>query len=108
MATLHSLSRRTDAFAYDQKVQPVESDGFTLIEILVGAVLLAIVAGMAGSLVMVSNRSLTQSEALANAGSAIDKNISEIRQIAERFTCVRRQRKLAQMRHEIWPPSASH
>ena len=46
--------------------------------------------------------------ALADQGLYIGSESSFIRCCTEQGSAVRRQRKMAQKRHEIWPPSASH
>ncbi|KEF41342.1 MAG: hypothetical protein ER33_11885 [Cyanobium sp. CACIAM 14] len=61
--------------------------GFTLVEILVGAVLLAIVGSLTALVFSVSNRSTVSSTAIANANAAIDTDVSRIKEVAERFTC---------------------
>ena len=61
--------------------------GFTLVELLISAAILAVAASMAGVLVTVSNRSIVASGQLSNASSAIESNIASIRALSESYTC---------------------
>ncbi len=62
------------------------SAGFTLVELLVGAVLLTIGLSMAASLATISNRSMIRSAQLGNQESLIDSDIAAIRNLAEIYT----------------------
>lgn len=61
--------------------------GFTLVEIIVAAVLLAIVSGGTALTLMSANRSSVRSELLTRASAAIDTNVAAILERSERFTC---------------------
>lgn len=61
--------------------------GFTLVELLISAVLLALAASMAGTLVGVSNRSTIATRQVSEASSAIESNIASIRALSESYTC---------------------
>ncbi len=60
--------------------------GFSLLEVLVGAILLAISLGMAGAMNGVATRGISSSTALNDRNAAVDANIALIRSLAERYT----------------------
>ncbi len=66
---------------------PAGSKGFSVIESVVTAILLAIV--VSGSAVLMSsvNRSSTRSDTLVTLDSAIDSDLATIRDLSVRFTC---------------------
>lgn len=64
-----------------------KKQGFTIIELVVSAVILALAASTAGVLVGVSNRSTITSREVAEASSAIESDIARIRTISESYTC---------------------
>lgn len=61
--------------------------GFTLMEILVGVTLLALVSAGTAILITVANRDLTVSTSQASTQAAIDSDISRARKLAEDYTC---------------------
>ncbi len=61
--------------------------GFTIVEIIVAAVLLSFVAGGTALTLMSANRSGVQSELLTRTSAAIDTNVAAILERSERFTC---------------------
>ena len=63
------------------------ADGFTMVEILVGVVLLAVVASGSAVLISVANRLLGTSTSQSNAQAAVDSDISRARKLAEDYTC---------------------
>lgn len=65
--------------------KPAEA-GFSLLEVLMGAVLLAISLGMAGTMNGVATRGINSSTALNDRNAAVDANIAMIRSLAERYT----------------------
>jgi prepilin-type N-terminal cleavage/methylation domain-containing protein len=65
----------------------VDQAGFTLIEVVVGVVLLAVVAAGSAVLISVSNSMLTTSTSQSNTQAAIDSDISRARKLAEDYTC---------------------
>lgn len=65
--------------------KPAEA-GFSLLEVLVGAILLAISLGMAGAMNGVATRGISSSTALNDRNAAVDANIAMIRSLAERYT----------------------
>lgn len=66
---------------------PLTADGFSLVEVMIATVLLAIVVGGTATILMTANRSSQRTGALAEASAAIDTNISMILKRAEEFTC---------------------
>lgn len=67
--------------------RPVDQCGFTLVEILIGVVMLALVASGSAMLITVANRMLGTSTSQNNAQAAIDSDISRVRKLAEDYTC---------------------
>jgi len=67
--------------------KPMASAGFTLVEILIGVVLLALVASGSAVLIMVANTMLGTSTSRNNAQAAIDSDIARARKLAEDYTC---------------------
>lgn len=64
-----------------------ERAGFTLIEVVVGVALLAIVASGSAMLITVANSMLSISTSQNNTQAAIDSDISRARKLAEDYTC---------------------
>jgi hypothetical protein len=62
------------------------SAGFSLVEILVGVVTLAVALGMAGAMNGVATRGLRSSTILNDRSAAVEADIAQIRTMAERFT----------------------
>lgn len=62
------------------------SAGFSLVEILVGVVILAVSLGMAGAMNGVATRGLRNSTILNDRSAAVEADIAQIRTMAERFT----------------------
>lgn len=62
-------------------------NAFTLTEVMVAAALAALIGSIVASLFSVTTRSTTSTTAAANTLSAIDSDISRIKQIAETLTC---------------------
>jgi Tfp pilus assembly protein PilV len=62
------------------------SAGFSLVEILVGVVTLAVALGMAGAMNGVATRGLRNSTALNDRSAAVEADIAQIRTMAERYT----------------------
>lgn len=60
--------------------------GFSLVEILVGAVTLAVALGMAGAMNGVATRGLRNSTFLYDRNAAVEADIAQIRSMAERYT----------------------
>lgn len=60
--------------------------GFSLMEILVGVVILASALGMAGAMNGVANRGLSSSTLLNDRNAAVDADIAMVRSMAERYT----------------------
>jgi type II secretory pathway component PulJ len=65
--------------------EPAEA-GFSLVEVLVGAILLAISLGMAGAMNGVATRGISNSTAVNDRNAAVDANIALIRSLVERYT----------------------
>lgn len=65
----------------------VDQAGFTLMEILIGVVMLAFVASGSAILITVANRMLGSSTSQNNAQAAIDSDTSRARKLAEDYTC---------------------
>jgi prepilin-type N-terminal cleavage/methylation domain-containing protein len=63
------------------------SAAFSLLEILVGVALLAVVASGSAMLITMANRMLGTSTTQNNAQAAIDSDISGARKLAENYTC---------------------
>lgn len=63
------------------------SAGFTMVEILIGVVLLLLAASGSAVLITVANRLLGTSTSQSNAQAAIDSDISRARRLAEDYTC---------------------
>lgn len=61
--------------------------GFTLVEIIIAAVLLAIVGSSTAIALLSANRSVVRNELLARTSSSIDSNVSQILRLAEQYTC---------------------
>jgi len=61
--------------------------GFTLVEVLVGVVLLALVASGSAVLIMEANRMLGTSTSQNSAQAAIDSDLARARKLAEDYTC---------------------
>ncbi len=66
---------------------PLASHGFSLVEVIIATVLLAIVVGGTATILMSANRSSQRSGLLAETSAAIDTNIAMILKRAEEFTC---------------------
>ncbi len=79
-----SLRTRADSIL---RAAAGQDQGFTIIEILVAAVLIGIVTSMTAAVMSVSNRSTSKSATLGSAMAAIDNDISLIRTLSERYTC---------------------
>lgn len=62
-------------------------NAFTLTEVIVAAGLAALIGSIVVSIFSISTRSTTSTTAAANTLSAIDSDISRIKQIAETLTC---------------------
>lgn len=81
---IHSLLAR-------QRLSPIPAKasqaGFTLVEIIVATVLLALVSGGTALTLMSANRSTVRSELLTRTSAAVDTNIAAILERSERFTC---------------------
>lgn len=60
--------------------------GFSLVEILVGVVTLAVALGMAGVMNGVATRGLRNSTVLNDRAAAVEADIAQIRSMAERYT----------------------
>ncbi len=60
--------------------------GFSLVEILVGVVILASALGMAGAMNGVATRGLSSSTVLNDRNAAVDADIAMVRSMAERYT----------------------
>lgn len=69
------------------RVSQSPPNGFTLVELIIAAILLAVVGSAAGILSNVATRSIINTTTTANSSSAIDSDIAQIREIAERYTC---------------------
>ncbi|MFM7311794.1 MAG: type II secretion system protein J [Cyanobium sp.] len=67
--------------------RPAVAAGFTLLEVVVGIALLALVASGSTLLISVANRMLGTSTTQNNAQAAIDSDISRARKLAEDYTC---------------------
>lgn len=65
---------------------PPEARGVTLVELLVGSILLVIAFAMAATISGVNNRNLQTSATTADQDSLIDSDISAIRKISEEYT----------------------
>lgn len=79
-----SSRAKTTPIGHSVNVQP---QGFTIVEILVATVLIAIVTSMAAAVMIVSNRATSNSSTMGNAMAAIDNDISLIKTLSERYTC---------------------
>ncbi|MFN5119709.1 MAG: type II secretion system protein J [Cyanobacteriota bacterium] len=66
---------------------PFKLNGFSLVEVLIAAALLGLIASITASIFSISNRSTRQSGIAATALAAIDNDISGIKQLAETLTC---------------------
>lgn len=69
------------------RARPVGEAGFTLMEILVGVVLLALVSTGTASLISLANSNLSSSTSQNSSQAAIDSDISRARKLAEDYTC---------------------
>ncbi len=69
------------------RFRPVPApDGFSIVEILIGTVLLAITLSMAATLSMVSTGAMRSSEARSRGQAQIDSDVAAIRDLAETYT----------------------
>lgn len=61
--------------------------GFTIVELVVSALVFTLVASMAGVLIGVSSRSTQTTQQVAEASSAIESDVARVRALAESYTC---------------------
>lgn len=61
--------------------------GFTILELVVSALVFTLAASMVGVLVGVSSRSTQSTQQVAEASSAIESDIARVRALAESYTC---------------------